>query len=684
MRLFIAEKPSLGRAIAAVLPKPLQKGDGYIKSASGDVVSWCIGHLLEQAEPDRYDTRFKQWRLEHLPILPNPWQLEPKPKTRKQLTVLKSLIKQASCLVHAGDPDREGQLLVDEVISYLKVETSKRQSMQRLLISDLNPAAVKRALNQLQPNSNFQSLSISALARSRADWLYGINQTRAWTIKVQQSGRQTKIDQQGAKPSKAQPMRSGVVSIGRVQTPVLGLVVKRDRDIDNFVSHPFYQVEASIHLSAEQPVCLMAQWQPSEACVNHQDDSGRIINPKLVGNVATRIRQQPATIKDIREKQTKQPAPLPYNLSKLQIDAAKRFRLSAKRVLDICQSLYEKHQVITYPRSDCQYLPQSHHGQATQVCQAVMNLSPELQVLKIELSLNKKSRAWNDKKVSAHHAIIPTQKSSAQLSDDEKKIYSLISHRYLMQFMPDYHYVSRQLMLEIAGGLFIKNFKKVIAEGWKKSIKKLSPDSHQDTQALQDDMIQLPELTIGQILWSGEPNVLTKETEPPDGFTDATLLAAMTGISRFVSDKKLKTVLKETDGLGTEATRAGIIELLFKRGFLQRQGQRIKASEIGHRLIEILPAVCSTPDMTAYWERQLEAIQQGTLTYDNFMQPLLADIHQLIDSANNANNVSLQSLNQSLVQNPAVSNKKKNYFSKGKGKNSATNKRRSSNKKKVI
>ena len=228
MRLYIAEKPSLGRAIAAVLPKPQQKQQGYIQAADGSVVSWCIGHLLEQAEPDAYDPAYKSWRLEHLPIVPQQWQLKAKHKTRSQLTVLRNLLKQATDIVHCGDPDREGQLLVDEVLEHLKLSKTRKQAVQRCLISDLNPPAVKRALENLRPNSEFLPLSVSALARSRADWLYGMNMTRAYTLQGKKAGY------------------AGVLSVGRVQTPVLGLVVKRDLEIDNFVPRNFHEVEAEI------------------------------------------------------------------------------------------------------------------------------------------------------------------------------------------------------------------------------------------------------------------------------------------------------------------------------------------------------------------------------------------------------------------------------------------------------
>ena len=614
MRLFIAEKPSLGRAIAAVLPKPHKQEDGSIRAANGDVVSWCIGHLLEQAEPEAYNPSFKQWRLDVLPIVPQQWQLQPKANTRKQLSVLRKLVKQADQLVHAGDPDREGQLLVDEVVNYLRVSKSKQQAMQRLLVSDLNPAAVKKALQQLRSNREFLPLSVSALARSRADWLYGINLTRACTVRGQQAG-----------------MRQ-VLSVGRVQTPVLGLVVRRDQDIEQFVSRPFYQLRAAIHLDAQQPLSFYAVWQPSEACVNHQDEDGRVLNPKLVANVASRIRQQPAQIKDSQQQQKQQPPPLPYNLSALQVDAGKAFGLSAKQVLDTCQALYEKHQLITYPRSDCRYLPAEHWPQGSSIGNAIALTAAELKQACAGADWQLRSKAWNDAKVGAHHAIIPTAKgmSGERLNRLEQRVYLLIARQYLMQFYPPHRYCQRHIDVDIQGGLFRANERYTLVAGWKE----LLPSAKEGAVTQQ---AVLPDVQPGQAVWSGEPEIDEKHTEPPKAFSDASLLAAMTGIARFVQDPELRKVLRETDGLGTEATRAGIIELLFNRGFLQRQGKSIHATALGKAMVQALPQATTVPDMTAQWERQLTDISQRQLSYQQFMQPLEQQLQHLVKDASQLN-----------------------------------------------
>ncbi|WP_313487162.1 DNA topoisomerase III [Pseudescherichia sp.] len=606
MRLFIAEKPSLGRAIADVLPKPHRKGDGYIECGNGQVVTWCIGHLLEQAQPDVYDSRYARWSLADLPIVPEKWQLQPRASVTKQINVIKRLLGEASEIVHAGDPDREGQLLVDEVLDYLQLPAEKRLRVQRCLINDLNPQAVERAIGRLRANSEFIPLCVSALARARADWLYGINMTRAWTLLGRNAGYQ------------------GVLSVGRVQTPVLGLVVRRDEEIENFVAKDFFEVKA--HIVTPKDERFTALWQPSEACEPHQDEEGRLLNRTLAEHVVKRISGQPAHVTRYNDKQESEPAPLPFSLSSLQIEAAKRFGLSAQNVLDICQKLYETHKLITYPRSDSRYLPEEHFAGRHSVMKAIGVHAPDL-LPQPAIDADRRNRCWDDKKVDAHHAIIPTARSSTvNLHENEAKVYGLIARQYLMQFCPDAMFRKCEIELDIANGKFLAKARFLAQAGWRALLGSKERDE-------ENDGTPLPVVAKGDELLCEKGEVVERQTQPPRPFTDATLLSAMTGIARFVQDKDLKKILRATDGLGTEATRAGIIELLFKRGFLHKKGRSILSTDAGRALIHSLPEMAARPDMTAHWESVLTQISEKQCRYQDFMQPLVGTLYQLIDQA---------------------------------------------------
>lgn len=604
MILYIAEKPSVARAVAQALPGASRQEAGFIRMAGGDIITWCVGHLLENAEPEQYDPAYKRWRREHLPIIPLQWQSVAKPQTRAQLETIVRLIHQCDTLVHMGDPDRVGQILVDEVIRYAGVSKARRDAVQRCLIRDMNPDAIRRALADLQPNRNFIALSTSALARARADWLYGINLTRLCTLLGQRQGYQ------------------GVLSVGRVQTPVLGLVVARDEEITGFTPKPFYEVDA--HLITAQQATFRARWRPGPACEPYQDEEGRVLSRALAENVAARITDQPAQVIEAKETVRREAPPLPYNLSALQIEAARRFKLRAARVLEICQRLYEQHKLLTYPRSDCRYLPADHHAGAATVIGAITATLPALQPAAAHGDLQRRSKAFDDTQISAHHAIIPTARTldAARLSEEERQIYQLVAERYLMQFCADYEYADYRIALTIAGGRFEAHRLSPRTPGWKS----LLPEREQPPA-----VNPLPPLQPGEQVHCQRGEVLTRETTPPRPFNDATLMAAMTGIARFVSDPAIKRILRATDGLGTEATRAGIVELLFARGYLTRKGQQIQATDTGRALIASLPPLMTRPDMTAHWEAQLEAISQKKLSYQQFIDGLTQQLRQLIE-----------------------------------------------------
>ncbi|GHC20858.1 DNA topoisomerase III [Aidingimonas halophila] len=594
MRLIIAEKPSLGRAIADALPGKAARQEGAI--VVGDTtVTWCLGHLLEQSPPEAYDTAYKQWRLDHLPIVPTQWRLTPRPKARGQLKVVRHWLKQATRVVHAGDPDREGQLLVQEVIDHL----GWRGPVDRLLISDLNRPAVVKALDNLQDNLDFQALYRAAETRARADWLYGINLTRAWTLTGRQAGH------------------DGVLSVGRVQTPVLGLVVRRDLDIAAFEPRPFHVLWVDLGVQHGQ---LRAWWHPGD---HHRlDDQGRLLDRAPADALASRLPGTEGRLAELDTKRRRQNAPLPYSLSSLQVDAARRHKLSAKAVLDTCQRLYEQHKLITYPRSDCRYLPESHFGEAshtlTGACRGDATLSEWLS----NADFRRRSKAWDDGKVGAHHALAPTGKRAdmSRLTTTEANVFRLIVRNVLAQFYPALVVDEVKARFTILDETFVAQGRHLLEPGWKPLF------------TTRDEAPPLPDLSEGETARVLDQGVEDRETRPPEPFSDASLIKAMMNIARYVDDPEVRRTLRETDGLGTEATRAGIIETLLQRGYLVRQGQALRATRIGHALIHALPAAASRPERTALWEQRLTAIVEQDHASSPFLDGLIDDLHRLLGS----------------------------------------------------
>ncbi|MBA2778545.1 DNA topoisomerase III [Billgrantia kenyensis] len=595
MRLIVAEKPSLARAIADALPGSIRREEGALH-AGDSVVTWCLGHLLEQAPPDAYDPAYKQWRLDHLPIVPTRWQLAPRPKARGQLSVIRRLLKQAGEVVHAGDPDREGQLLVQEVIEYL----GWKGPVARLLISDLNRPAVQRALGRLEDNARYQPLYRAAESRSRADWLYGINLTRAWTLTGRQAGH------------------DGVLSVGRVQTPVLGLVVRRDAEIRNFSPYPFHVLWVDLAVANGQ---LRAWWQPGET--QRLDDQGRLLERAPAEALAARLPGAEGQLSALENRQKRQSAPLPYSLSALQVDAARRFGLSAQAVLDICQRLYERHKLITYPRSDCRYLPKEHLAQARSTLTSACGQDETLRGWLAGADFTLRSRAWDDKKVGAHHALAPTGKPAepGRLEQAEADVFRLIARNVLAQFYPPL--VAREVKAEftILGERFRSSGQELLQPGWKPLF------------TTRDEAPALPSMTEGEACRVVDCGIEDRETRPPEPFTDASLIKAMMNIARYVDDPEVRRTLREHDGLGTEATRAGIIETLIDRGYLVRQKKTLRATRLGGGLIASLPEAASRPERTALWEQRLADIAERDENPAPFLASLIEDLAGLLASA---------------------------------------------------
>jgi DNA topoisomerase-3 len=579
-------------------------------------VAWCAGHLLETAPPEAYGHHYKRWCVGDLPMVPRHWKHEV--LAPDLLRGIQGLLRDAARVVHAGDPDREGQLLVDEVLQFL----GYNGPVDRLLVRDLRPEAIRRQLAALEPNAKYRALSESALARQRADWLYGINMTRLYTL----LGRAAGYD--------------GVLSVGRVQTPVLGLIVARDRAIAGFEPVPYFAVRAEIRAGGGGS--FRASWVPgvgssAAGADGAFDEERRLLKRAVAEAVLARVRGQGGAVTALTEDRNVEAPPLPYSLADLQVDAGRRLGLSAQAVLDACQSLYETHRLTTYPRSDCAYVPEGQHAQAANVALAIATNAPSLAAAVAKADLSLRSKAWNDRKVTAHHAIVPTPATGAPvagLTDRERAVYELVGRRYLAQFYPAHQVRQTQVAIAIAGERFVANARQTVVTGWKALAADLPQDganAHDPENPTEGEGSGVwPRLAPGERITVAEVAIDAKRTQAPRPFTDASLIAAMCGIAHFVSRPNLHKVLSDTDGLGTPATRAAILETLFERGYVTRVEKTIVSTATGRSLIAALPEVATTPDMTALWEMGLRAIAERDQTLQAFLDRIETELRELV------------------------------------------------------
>jgi DNA topoisomerase-3 len=612
MRLWIAEKPSLGREIAAQLPGPRTRREGAIECDGGkQTVTWCFGHLLEQVPPEAYNPEWKSWRLDHLPLIPPRWQLQPRSEARAQLATIRKLLASATDVVHAGDPDREGQLLVDEVLAHF----GNRKSVLRCLLNATDATSVRRAIAALEPNAKYADLSASALARQRADWLVGMSATRAATITGRKHGY------------------SEVLSIGRVQTPTLALVVARDLEIEAFVAVDHFGVVARVaHANGE----FAATWKPIEGVVA-LDPEGRVLDRQIAEAIAAKVRGSDGRVARYERATKSEAAPLPHSLATLQIEASKRYGLRAKTVQDAAQALYEVHRLTTYPRSDCRHLPVSQLVDAPAVLAAIATVDTSLAQLVQGADANVRSAAWNDAKVTAHHAIVPTTATTklSALTDVELKVYGLVCLAYIAQFYGAHRYEAVSADLEIASEPFVATGRKELAPGWRVVYAALATNATKakkkdDDDDSSDGAQKVPIMQVDDALQCVDAGVKEKKTKAPERFTEASLIEAMMRIDRFVADPAMKTRLKDCEGIGTPATRAAIIEVLKTRGFITAEGRHIVSTLRARAFISALPASLRQPDMTARWEDGLTKVAKGELSCDRFVAGAVTLLRQLI------------------------------------------------------
>jgi DNA topoisomerase III len=601
MRVYLCEKPSQGKDIARVLGAAQRAHGCY--SGPGTVVTWCIGHLVEAVAPEGYEARYKRWSIEDLPIIPQRWRIEPKATTATQFKIVKQLIAQASELVIATDADREGEMIAREIIELCDY----RGPIQRLWLSALNDASIRKALGALRPSSETLPLYQCALARSRADWLIGMNLSRLFTVLGQRAGY------------------GGVLSVGRVQTPTLRLVVQRDREIARFVSVPYWSVEVTLCAHGQS---FVASWIPPQGST---DEAGRCIQQRVAQHGAERIRAAAAAqVAGVQTERVREGPPLPLDLGTLQELCSRQFGLDVQQTLDIAQALYETHKATTYPRSDCGHLPESMLAEVPAVLDALQTSDPSLIPLIGRLDRNLRSRAWNDGKVTAHHGIIPTLEPAAlsAMGEMELMVYRLIRAHYLAQFLPDHEFDRTSAQLLCADQTLHATGKQVIVVGWRQVLASTQADET-DGESVQRSQV-LPALHEGSSCPVSQVNLKALKTLPLKPYTQGELVKAMKTVAKLVTDPRLKHKLKETTGIGTEATRASIIKGLLDRGYLLKKGRAICASDTACTLIDAVPAAIADPGTTAVWEQTLDMIEAGQMTLDAFITRQSAWVAQLV------------------------------------------------------
>ena len=601
MRLYIAEKPSMGREIAKCLTGPVQQKDGYLITKDG-IVTWLFGHILRQAEPEEYDAKYKRWKAEDLPILPKEWKLLVAKNCEKQFAILRSLIAKADEIVHAGDPDREGQLLVDEVLDYLE----NQKPVKRILLNALDEKSIRKANENLRDNADFFPLKQSALARARADWLIGMNLSRAYTIAARRAGH-----------------ARVVLPIGRVKTPTLALVVRREREIENFKPVEHYIIKAEF---AHENGSFWAQWKPSDM-QGGLDSENRLIDKSVAESKLEEFLREPrnGVVSSYQKAQKKEPAPLPFSLSSLQVLAGKRYGYDPQLVLDTAQKLYEK-KLTTYPRSDCEYLPLNQFQDAKTILSHLASCGEDLlEGWAASADAGFKSRAWNDKKISAHHAIIPTtvKANLKNLSETERNLYRLIARGYLAQFYPLHIYDQTKIGISYKDEIFTASGRTEKELGWKvmyQAAKKDAEEEKGEEEETDSDTV-LPAMKKKDAVRYEKGNLIARTTKPPVRFTPASLLAGMKEIHKYVKNAEAKKQLKDVYGIGTEATRATIIDDLIRRKFLKPQGKKkyLIPQPHAYLLVDSLPDEMTYPDSTAIWEDRLHSMSDGEGSLEEFL-----------------------------------------------------------------
>lgn len=598
MRLIITEKPSMGRDVAAALGAT-RRGDGFIEGQS-DIITWCVGHLVELDEPEAYDPKLKHWKMADLPIIPQRFTYHPSDKTRDQFKIIKSLLgrKDITMVINAADAGREGELIFDLVYTL----AGCRKPVHRLWISSLTRDAIIAGFKNLKPAEEYRGLRDSAHARQQADWLVGINATRAQTIKARQAGH------------------DGLYSLGRVQTPTLALIVGRDREIMTFVPTNYFEVVADFQSPSG---AYRGLWFNKDGSRFDQKEAAEAIASKVMGKLGR--------IEKVEKKAVKERAPLLYDLTALQRAANARYAFSAAHTLEVAQSLYEK-KFITYPRTSSRHLSSSVNRELKEHVEAA-RVGPYVEFIETILAKGRLSltgRHVDDKKVTDHHAIIPTKQriEAGALSPDEKRIYDLVARRFLAAFYPDAELERTTIVTEVEGEKFITRGTVVLRAGWRE-VDPPGKEKRSDSDE-EGEQTELPPVRAREQVETLKTEALSKQTKAPPRYTESSLLGAMETAGRKVEDEELRLAMKES-GLGTPATRAAIIETLLKREYITREKKSLVATSKGVALIRMLPTqLLKYAELTGRWEQRLSLMARGGYERETFMGEVKEMISDLV------------------------------------------------------
>jgi DNA topoisomerase-3 len=593
--LVIAEKPSVGRDVARVLPGPFEKHEGYLEGPE-HVITWAVGHLVQLAEPEQYDPKFKKWRMADLPIVPDSFKLVVRDeRSKKQMSVVTKQLKRADVdlVINAADAGREGEL----IFAYLYEKAGAKKPVKRLWLSSMTDAAIREAFANLRPGSEMAQLEAAARSRSEADWIVGMNSTRAATIRLRSSF-------------------DGAVSLGRVQTPTLAILARREEEIRAFKPEPYWLVDATFAATGER--VYEGRF--------HAGANPRVKTADEAQAVVDAVRDRRGTITKLDKTKRKERVPLLYDLTSLQRDANSRFGFSARRTLAAAQRLYEEHKALTYPRTSSRFLSSDmipelkpiagHVGKAPEYAKAAKYVQ--------SLDMLPLGRVVNNEKVTDHHAIIPTKSEHKldKMNSDDRRIYDLVARRFLAAFHPDAEFENTRVETTVADFVFRTRGKVLLVPGWRGVYGELADSEASDSDEGRDQ--QLPKLEHGEDVDTRKVESLERVTKPPRRYSDASLLGAMETAGNLVEEEEAREAMKES-GIGTPATRAAIIERLIDVGYVERDGRALVVTEKGLGVVRLLGEhPLTSPQLTGDWERRLALIEVGSDSREKFMSDIAA------------------------------------------------------------